>query len=69
MNIKLLSKKLRHAADVLDELLVLDGNTNIARKIVKKIKRTKLHWTQRPENKAKLRRMLKKLRRTRNENS
>ena len=61
MDIKSLSKKLRHAADVLDELLEVQGTPEIARRILSKGKRMykKKHWTQRPENRARLKKILK----------
>ena len=66
MSIKQLSKKLRQAADVLDELLEMEGTKEVAKKIKKQIyTKKKLHWTQRPENKAKLHNQLVKANRTR----
>jgi hypothetical protein len=73
MDIKTLSKKLRHAADVLDELLGFDLSTKketpqTALKMLSHVKRvTKkgytykgTHWTQKPENKERLVKMLRK---------
>jgi hypothetical protein len=66
MSLRTLSKKLRHAADVLDELLEMEGTKEVAKKIKRNIVKKKLHWTQRPENKAKLRKQLRKANRVKN---
>lgn len=65
MNIKSYVKKLRNAADVLEDLFVFSENETekVANKI---LKRKKLHWTQRPENKNKVMRMTNKIRKMRN---
>jgi|KBSMisStandDraft_5_1062788.scaffolds.fasta_scaffold1827457_2 hypothetical protein len=63
MDIKTLALRLRHAADVLDELLETPGTPAIARQLlhIKTKPRGKArHWTQRPENKARLRKILKR---------
>jgi len=66
MNLKEIANRLRKAADVLDELVGLNLNKPtkhetkaIAEKIVKKAKKKKLHWTQRPENKKRVLAQLK----------
>jgi len=71
MNIKQFAQKLRHAADVLDELVGIDRNTSnetpaMAAKIQKELKNIRKgksykgkHWTQKPENKARLRKILR----------
>jgi hypothetical protein len=66
VDLRVLVKKLRHAADVIDELFYEPSKENktTAAKIVKKFKpspfnKNNPHWTQRPENKAKLMRMVK----------
>jgi predicted CoA-binding protein len=59
MNLQKMAKKLRAVADSIDSLFVdLENETpEVAKKILKAKK--KLHWTQKPENKARLRKMLK----------
>ncbi len=62
MSIAALSKKLRHAADVLDDLLSVIPSENktaaraIARKVDRNLKKTTkpLHWTKRPGNAGKV---------------
>jgi hypothetical protein len=51
MDLKAMSKKLRHAADVIDELFEGPGTPAIAKKILRNGKK---HWTQTPEGKKKL---------------
>ena len=68
MNLKEIANRLRKAADVLDDLVGLNLNKptknetkEVAKKIVKKYKtRKKLHWTQKPENKARVMAQIKK---------
>lgn len=67
MSLKALAKKLRQAANILDDLLYESGNENqtTASEIVKRHTRKPkfryhgTHWTQLPKNKAKLRKMVK----------
>lgn len=79
MSLQLLSKKLRRAADVLDELLQEQGTPAKAahivaslgkRRYVKRVAGAKKgykyngkHWTQRPENAHKVRRAVKRMKR------
>lgn len=66
MDIKQLSKQLRHAADTLDALFEVKGTQEIAKRILKK---TTLrgytykgkHWTQTPAGKIKLRESMRKM--------
>jgi len=66
MTVKQLATKLRHAADVLDELIGLDRPTKhehsgTARKIVAALgKRKKKHWTQTSEGRRRMSQMMKK---------
>lgn len=63
-----LSKKLRHAANVLDELLEVPGTPAVVKKIQRTLARPNpkhkgfnyrgKHWTQQPKNKAKLHKMI-----------
>lgn len=72
-NLKELSERLRKAAEAIDAIFEVDGTPEIAHKIRQTIKgrnlsikpKHKLHWTQRPENKAKVRRMAKRASKTR----
>jgi hypothetical protein len=70
MDIRQLSKKLRHAADVLDALFEVKGTPTIAKRIIKNLPKARggareypkgTHWTQRPENKARLKKQLKRM--------
>lgn len=66
MDIRLMSKKLRAAADALDDLLAGPGTVQAARAIAEGVRRYKpnpmkgrtykkgTHWTQRPENRARV---------------
>lgn len=56
VGLKELSRKLRHIADALDEVFAGPGTPAITRQILK----SKVHWTQRPENAAKVQRMARK---------
>ena len=76
MSLKALAKKLRDAADVLDNLLYESERENrtTAKSIIKKYKKHKkhkgyhgTHWTQLPKNRAKLSKMIKDSTRTRME--
>lgn len=58
MSIRSLSKRLRAAANILDELLEEPGTPAVAKKLKTTFK--KLHWTQRPENKARVEKQLRK---------
>jgi hypothetical protein len=74
MTIKQLAQKLRHAADVLDELIGIDRATinetpAVASKIRASFKKRNgnfgfrykgTHWTQQPKNRARLQRMVKR---------
>lgn len=69
MTIKQLAQKLRHAADVLDDLMGLDRPTvnetpatavKIRAALATRRYKPGTHWTQRPENRAKLLRMVKR---------
>lgn len=51
MNLRTIAKKCRHIADSIDDLLEEAETPAKAAKIRKTLK---THWTQRPENKAKL---------------
>lgn len=71
-NIKSLIRKLRNAADTLEELFMFKENetSDTIRKMIidRKIpitKKKKLHWTQRPENKAKVEQWKRKMNRNR----
>lgn len=71
MDIRLLVKKLRNAADSLDDLFVNEKNENetTAKKIINSRKGKSYngkHWTQLPENKAKLSRAMKQMWRKKN---
>ena len=63
MNIEKFIKKLRRAADALDELYIDDSSEN--RKVAQveiledKKKRKKKHWTQTPEGKLKMAKIIK----------
>lgn len=65
-NIKSFIKKLRNAADTLEELFIFKENENhfVAEKILSRRgpykKRKKLHWTQTPEGKRKISEAMKK---------
>lgn len=72
MDIRAYAKKLRHAADVLEDLIVVPCTENIAAQIRKGYQSGKKplfrgvrsydgkHWTQRPENAAKKAKMIKR---------
>lgn len=67
-NIKTFIKKLRNAAEVLEELFVFkeNENSNTIKRLMtdRKItitKKKKLHWTQRPENKTRVKKWMKKM--------
>jgi len=67
MNIRSFAKSLRHAAEVLEQLLEGPGTPEIAEAILRASpKPKKKHWTQLPKNKAKLRKMLRKAHMVRN---
>ena len=61
MDIKAFSKRLRHAADVLDELLEVQGTPKIAKQIRASLKPKNVHWSLRPENAAKAARWRKSM--------
>jgi len=58
MTVQSLAKKLRNAADALDDLFT--SKSNETSKTAKKI-RKKLRWNQKPENKAKVMRSIKRM--------
>jgi len=60
MNLKSVSKKFRHIADCIDDLL-LEAETPAKADSIRRTLHKKPHWTQRPENKAKLAKSLKKM--------
>lgn len=66
MDLKGMIKKLRHAADSLEEVLGFNDSPASAVKIRESLKKKKYrkykHWTQRPENKAKLKKSIKAMR-------
>lgn len=71
MNLQKLSKKLRHAADVIDGLFVDTDNENptTARKLLNKrspYSKKNPHWTQMPGNKKRLIKMVKDAAKKRN---
>ena len=61
MDIKSMSKRLRAAADALDALMEVDVRlTRDAGRVRDAIlRKRRAHWTQRPENKARLARMIR----------
>lgn len=64
-SLKALAKKLRNAADIIDDLLQEPERETreMARKIIQRKRgfhHKGKHWTQKPENKARLRLMLEK---------
>jgi hypothetical protein len=54
-NLKEFSKRLRNAADAIDLVFQVSGTPEVARKIEKRV-----HWTQKPENRAKVLKMAKR---------
>lgn len=59
MHIKLFVRKLRNAADVLEELFITNDKKE-NKKTADKI-RKKLHWTQLPKNRGKMLRNIRKM--------
>lgn len=57
--LKALAKKFRKAADTLDGLIEEEGTPEKADEIRHALKPPRVHWTQRPENRARVLKMAK----------